>query len=298
MRPLNALSVALIVVGLGLALLAPLALQTPVAAAPLLSLTETAEPPTATPEPPATATPEPVATATPEPGVVATPEPGATSAPGATAVPEPEPERPRRADPAVTKRGGAGEARVGDLVNFTITVFNRGNGDATGVTVIDSLPPFLELVSAATNRGVLSTTPGSVTLRIDRLSPDMVVTLTIVTRAIAPAPPGSANVVTLSSEGGGDDPVNNSASVPIFVTAGASDALPTTTATLPAVTPEAPTTTAAQPTPIAPTATSAVLAQRPAQLPVTGINTPGGQPALALLGVGLMILGLALSRRR
>lgn len=292
MRPLNALSAALIVIGLGLALLAPLALQTPVAAAPLLSLTETAEPPTVTPEPPATATPEPVATAVPEP------EPTATSVPIATAVPEPEPERPRRADPAVTKRGGAGETRVGDLVNFTITVFNRGNGDATGVTVIDSLPPFLELVSAATNRGVLSTTPGSVTLRIDRLSPEMVVTLTIVTRAIAPAPPGSANVVTLSSEGGGDDPVNNSASVPIFVTAGASDALSTATATLPAVTPEAPTTTAAQPTPIAPTATSAVLARRPAQLPVTGINTPGGQPALALLGVGLMILGLALSRWR
>lgn len=292
MRPLNTLSAALIVIGLGLALLAPLALQTPVVAAPLLSLTETAEPPTATPEPPATATPEPVATAVPEP------EPTATSAPIATAVPQPEPERPRRADPAVTKRGGAGEARVGDLITFTITVFNRGNGDATGVTVVDSLPPFLELVSAATNHGVLSTTPGSVTLRIDRLSPAIVVTLTIVTRAIAPAPPGSANVVTLSSEGGGDDPVNNSASVPIFVTADVSDALPTTTPTPPAATPEAFGSAEAAATPVAPTATSAALAARPAQLPMTGIDTQTRQPALALIGVGLITLGLALSRRR
>ena len=48
----------------------------------------------------------------------------------------------------LVKSGNVTDARVGDLVNFTITVTNRGLSNATNVQVIDDLNAAFAFVSA------------------------------------------------------------------------------------------------------------------------------------------------------
>ena len=53
-----------------------------------------------------------------------------------------------RADLGVTKSDSADPVTVGDQFSYTVTVNNNGSDDATGVTVVDSLPSEVSYVSA------------------------------------------------------------------------------------------------------------------------------------------------------
>src|SRR5262245_15014832 len=110
---------ALLVSGMALLLLAWGPGGAPSAyARPLAALTPTAEPPTRTPTPrPPTLPPRPTVPPTSTPGPITTPQP--TREP-----------RTERADPAVTKSVSPSEARIGDIVDFTITVTNHGGETA------------------------------------------------------------------------------------------------------------------------------------------------------------------------
>ena len=70
-----------------------------------------------------------------------------------------------------------------DTVKFTITVTNIGPDDSTGVTVVDLLPPGLELVSATTSLGIYTPINGGVWI-IGSLAKDASATLEITARVV------------------------------------------------------------------------------------------------------------------
>lgn len=281
MRTRASLANLLLILGALTLLLALPALPAPAVAAPLMALTETAEPTVVT----ATPTSAPTATATIAPTATQTAAPTNTPTPAAE-------EQIARADPAVTKRSSVSEARVGDLVTFTITVTNRGNADAHDVVVEDDLPAFLELVSASATRGGLSTTPRGARLFLGRVSPGDEVVMEVVARAIAPAlPPDNRNQVTLSAASGGDNLSNNQDEAALLISGGAALLTPTPEAAT--VTPEALTAT-----PEMPTATADGAAAPPARLPSTGGAAPAGPPAAFFLALTMLTLGAALRWRR
>ena len=118
-------------------------------AIPVAALTPTVEPPTRTPTPGPTSTP----TAPPRPTVPPTDTPGPINTPQPRPTREPETER---ADPAVTKAASPSEARIGDIVDFTITVTNHGGETADDVVVTDELPDFLDVIEANASKGTIA----------------------------------------------------------------------------------------------------------------------------------------------
>src|SRR5262245_13091617 len=162
---------AMIAIGLALlaAAIAPSFGQRRVAAASLLAITDTPEPPTLTPI--LTVTPSPatpvIATSTP------TPPSGAVTPPPTKVPPS------GTADPAITKAVNVPEAHIGDEVIFTLTVTNRGTVNAADVVVTDPVPDFLDVIEATTTRGNVSSEGRTVRVVIGTVAPGEVITITI-----------------------------------------------------------------------------------------------------------------------
>src|SRR5262245_2864804 len=165
---------AMIAIGLALlaAAIAPSFGQRPAAAASLLAITDTPEPPTLTPIP--TVTPS---TPTPATPVIATSTPTPPS--GAVTPPPTKVPPAGTADPAVTKAVNVPEAHIGDEVIFTLTVTNRGTVNAADVVVTDPVPDFLDVIEATTTRGNVSSEGRTVRVVIGTVAPGEVITITI-----------------------------------------------------------------------------------------------------------------------
>ncbi|NJN17268.1 MAG: DUF11 domain-containing protein [Oscillochloris sp.] len=251
---------------------APAAVITAVTSEPVTSTpTDTPPPPTDTPLPTNTSTavpPDstpvaPTSTPTAEPPQEEPREPRNTPTPSAipslALTASPEAGGSEFADPAITKSSSRAEVAVGDQVQFTLTVTNRGNAAANDVVVTDTLPDFLSLQGATASRGEVSTSGATVTVTIGELAPGETVTIEITAQVVtAPAAPNNTNIGTVTTSSGTDDPSNNTSSVALNALA---------------------------PTPVP-----------PATLPNTSA-TPTTNIALALLGIFLIAAGL-LSRRR
>ncbi|MEM8531904.1 MAG: DUF11 domain-containing protein [Chloroflexota bacterium] len=217
--------------------------------------TETPAPPTATPtrptEVPPTVTPPPgQPTTTPSdpttvpPDVTATPEqpvgPATTtprrddddddggSPPATPEIPTPTllptatptitPTGDLFADPAVSKSISQSEANPGDEVTYTINVVNRGNIAAENVVVTDSLPDELTIVDMSTSRGEASMRGQTISVTIGLMEPGEEVTIRIRARVKADTPPSTiSNGVVVTTTSPGDDPSNNTASVPLTI---------------------------------------------------------------------------------
>lgn len=180
--------------------------------------TNTPVPPTNTPIPPTTQptnTPRPrdtKPTSVPE-APTATPEP--TSVPEApTATPEPTVDT-RTADPAITKQVNTASARVNDIVEYTISVTNRGSAPANDVVVTDNAPAGLEVISATASSGTVNVSGNTVTVSIGTLNPGDTVTVTVRARVTA-AGANLTNNASVSSSND-SDPSNNNASVSLSV---------------------------------------------------------------------------------
>jgi uncharacterized repeat protein (TIGR01451 family) len=286
------LTYALLVSGVALLLLAWAPGGVPIAyAAPLAALTPTAEPPTRTPMPGGT----PVPTLPPRPTVPPTDTPGPTNTPKPRPTREPNTER---ADPAVTKAANPSEARIGDIVDFTITVTNHGGETADDVVVTDVLPDFLDVVDSNTSKGTIATSGRTVVITIGEVAPNEVVTIHIRAQVNAQArPPGGRNSVTLTASNNSDDRSNNTSGVAISILAPA--ASPTVAPTEPPGTPPGgePTTTPA-------VAGGSTKPGQPAargrpNLPRTGAGDerPEASWPLALLGFAAIALSLLLRGR-
>lgn len=268
---------------------APSALGT-VGAMPLAALTPSGVPPTPT------STALPTATSTALPTATSTALPTATS----TALPTSTPLAPSvdEADPALTKAVAPSEARIGDIVLFTITVTNRGGGPANEVVVVDPVPDYLDVIEGTSTSGAVTNEGRTVIVTIGRLGPGEEVIIRIRTRVNERWQlPGGVNSATLTTSSRGDVVSNNSGVVTLSVHPSGPGA-PTAGTPTATVAP----TAIPSPTRIAPTATprrgagGAAPRQSPndpnqpvqQRLPSTG----AGDDDLLLLPPALMLVGL------
>lgn len=221
MAKIALLPLVLFVAGLVILLTAlPLTFAHSVGATPKLLITEVppSEPPTRTSEPPNVGippnvgVPPNVSTAPPEDDMA---RGVSEEEPTSTPTPMPIPTVTNTpiieiADPAITKSVRVSAAQVGEVVEFTLTVTNRGNGTATGVVVEDSMPDFLALEAIHASRGTVNVNGSSLRVEIGDVPSGDVVTITVTTRAVAAIePPNNSNVATLSTTSSSDDPNNN-----------------------------------------------------------------------------------------
>lgn len=221
-------------------------------AAPLAAITNTVEPPTRTPTSGATNTPRPTNT----------PGPAPTKPPSS---------KPEEADPVITKEVDVSQAKIGDEINFTIRVTNRGPGTANDVVVTDPFPDYMDVIEATTTRGDVSSEGRTVIVTIGKVPAGDEVTIRIRVRVNErAAPPDGRNTATVTTSSPGDDPGNNSASVTFAILGPAT------------------------PTPLPGTATPIATPVVPAVLPTTGAaeDTSGRVSLLAALGLAALLLSL------
>jgi uncharacterized repeat protein (TIGR01451 family) len=195
---------------------------TSTAAAPLMAITNTAEPPTRTPTPRPTNTPAPTAP---------------TNTPGPTSTPHPS-SKPDLADPAITKSSSVSDAKIGDEITFTIRVTNNGPDTAQDVVVTDPIPDYLDVIEATTTRGNVSSSGRTVIVTIGKVPAGDEVTIRIRVRVNErAAPPGGRNSVSLTTSSPGDDPGNNSSDASFNIIGPVTPTVLTATPTATPVTP-------------------------------------------------------------
>ena len=201
------------------------------AAAPLMAITDTAEP----------------ATRTPTPGPTNPPVP--TNPPGPTPTPRPS-SKPDLADPAITKSSSVSDAKIGDEITFTISVTNNGPGTAQDVVVTDPIPDYLDVIEATTTRGDVSSNGRTVIVTIGKVPAGDEVTIHIRVRVNErAAPPTGHNSVSLTTSSPGDNPGNNTSDVTFNIIGPVTPTVPVATPTATPVTPVIlPTTGAAEDT--------------------------------------------------
>jgi LPXTG-site transpeptidase (sortase) family protein len=114
-------------------------------------------------------------------------------------------------DPAVTKAGSPEQAEVGEIVVFTIRVFNNGIQNATNVVVRDTKPAFLDIVSVTVVPAgpTVSIIGNTLIVDIGTLTPSdlYVITVETVVNSLGQAP-GGYNRVRVNADVD-DDPNNN-----------------------------------------------------------------------------------------
>jgi len=123
-------------------------------------------------------------------------------------------------DPALTKFGSPSAAQIGDVVVFTIDVFNNGNTPAVNVQLTDVIPAFLDISSVVVVPvgPTVSIVGQTVTIDFGTVDPteSWIVTVTTIVNSSA-TPPGGTNDVTLTTDSVDEDPDNNIDSVTIMI---------------------------------------------------------------------------------
>jgi uncharacterized repeat protein (TIGR01451 family) len=116
---------------------------------------------------------------------------------------------PRQADLAVTKSVDDPSPNVGDTVNFTVTLANRGPNDATGVTLHDLLPAGLRFVTATPAQGSYDSTTGTWTVGTVASGANT----TLVLQATVTSPATATNVASVSASDVFDPNANNNTGI-------------------------------------------------------------------------------------
>jgi fimbrial isopeptide formation D2 family protein/LPXTG-motif cell wall-anchored protein len=214
-------------------------------------------------------------------------------------------------DLSITKQVSSNEVRVGDVIEYVLTVTHaEGDGWADDVVIEDTLPSSVQVINATTSWGTLTINGNTVRVEIDRLFPGDVVTVRIQARVLSiPTAENNRNNARVTTSSEEKTRENNRASVVIGGVTGDDDdstATPTAqlegTTTVP-VTPSAQPTASpeAAPTPVEPLPGSAPGDESPppATLPETGAGS--GPPLLPIGGLVLLAIGgtaLMMRRRR
>ena len=106
----------------------------------------------------------------------------------------------------------------GRSLGYTITVTNNGPADASGVTVIDTLPDGVSYSSGTTSQGTIDASGNAVTGLIGTLLVNQSATLTITTGVDPSLTADFVNVATVSANEPEIDNSNNRAEEPTSVT--------------------------------------------------------------------------------
>lgn len=82
-------------------------------------------------------------------------------------------------DPQISKTAQPDCCNTGDPVTFVIVVTNIGNADVTNVLISDTLPAELVLQTVTTTKGLVTVQGNHFEVRIDRVSPGEIITITV-----------------------------------------------------------------------------------------------------------------------
>ncbi len=113
-------------------------------------------------------------------------------------------------DISITKTDDADPVDVGDNITYTVTVANNGPDNATGVSLMDTLPASVNFVSATPSQGMCAEAGGLVTCNLGAVANGNTATVTIVVTTTANAV--ITNTVTVTADGADTNPGNNQAS--------------------------------------------------------------------------------------
>ena len=91
-------------------------------------------------------------------------------------------------DLAITKAATPNPVSVGSNLTYTLTVANLSSVTATGVTVVDTLPAGLSIVSTSSSQGTVTTVNGVVHISLGSMAEEGKATVTIVAMVNATAP--------------------------------------------------------------------------------------------------------------
>ncbi len=121
------------------------------------------------------------------------------------------------ADLAITKTASVKEVTAGHSFSYTLIAQNNGPSDATGVTIVDTLPNGLTLDSVSAAQGGYTISGSTVTINVGSLADGATDTITIQVTAAAKAFGTVTNTATVS--GAQDDPdlSNNHSSVDVLI---------------------------------------------------------------------------------
>ncbi len=126
------------------------------------------------------------------------------------------------ADLSVAVNGPLTPTPVGQNIVYQVTVGDNGASDATGVTLVDTLPANVTFVSASSSAGPAPTeSGGTVTDAIGTLPFGQVVVVTITVATIGATAPSITDTASVSGTVFDPDPTNNTASVASAVIASA-----------------------------------------------------------------------------
>jgi len=122
---------------------------------------------------------------------------------------------PTSADLAITKTDAADPVAVNGSVVYTLTIRNNGPADATGVTVVDTLPAGVTFVSAVPSQGAACTGTATVSCVLGALATGA--QATVVVTVTAPTPGVITNTATVSATEPDPAPLNNTATEPTTI---------------------------------------------------------------------------------
>ena len=149
-------------------------------------------------------------TVTVTPGEVADPNPVDNSAADVdTLTPE--------TDLGITKTDSADPVSPGDPLTYTLTITNAGPSDATAVTVVDTLPPAVTLVSSNPPAPICNLADATLTCALEELAAGGSVMVTIDVTVNGDATGLLINIATVSGGEPDPDPADNSASEPTSI---------------------------------------------------------------------------------
>ncbi|QDV71242.1 Large cysteine-rich periplasmic protein omcB precursor [Rosistilla carotiformis] len=120
-------------------------------------------------------------------------------------------------DLSITKADTPDPVVAGNTLTYTLTVLNNGPVDATGVTVVDTLPTNVQIDTITTSQGTSTTNGNVVTVDVGSIANGGNATIVITVTVDPDVTSQISNTATVSGDQPDDDPSNNTATAPTDV---------------------------------------------------------------------------------
>ena len=115
------------------------------------------------------------------------------------------------ADLAIVKSGSPNPVTAGQTLTYTLTATNNGPSNATGVTVVDTLPAGVTYASSTTTQGSASDANNVVTMNLGNMATGATATATIIVNVASTTVGNITNTATISGTQPDPNMANNTA---------------------------------------------------------------------------------------